>query len=80
MSLSAALAEGPSKIRKGPPCRLGLLVSLGGDDGQALAAMLDDPAWSGAEIARALDEHVGLHTAVQTVNRHRRRECSCEPR
>lgn len=81
MSLAQTLAAGPRPVRKGPGCTVGtVLRSLPEDESAALAVMLSDSAWESETVARTLRDEIGVNVQGQTVARHRRGGCSCEPR
>ena len=74
MSLSAALAANKKTV-KGPICTVCTLVAgLSADDVTALQEALDDPAFTGAAIVRALKAE-GHDISPHTLIRHRKREC-----
>jgi hypothetical protein len=77
VSLSDRLSLGPEPKVNGAPCSVGVLLrALPAEESAALRQMLDDPAWSGADIHDAVTGE-GYDVGRQTVNRHRRRECRC---
>ena len=81
MSLAEALAAGPTAVRKGPRCSIGILMAgMSRDDRAALNSAFDDPEWTSTSIGKMLDEHAGFKCSPHTVQRHRRGECTCEPR
>jgi len=78
VSLAAALAA-QSKRRVSTPCLTGLILAkLGPEDRVALeAAMASD--MTHVSIMRALASQ-GHKIAQQSIGRHRKGECACEPR
>jgi len=79
MSLTTAIKNGPPPLRKGPACGLGRIIAqLDGENLAALYLMLDNPDWTGADIARALTDE-GHDMKPAAVARHRRGECKCDP-
>ena len=78
MSLRDQIAA-ESTIKKGPPCSVALLLSeLKGDDRQAVIEALGDPKVPATAIDRALLKE-GHRVGSNSLQRHRRGECSCEP-
>lgn len=81
MSLAAAL-EAEAERGPGPLCTVGkLLDDLADADRGALQAALDDPSMTSARIFRALRKSFpGLRVPQQeTLQRHRKGECRCDP-
>lgn len=78
MSLAAALAA-QSKRRVSTPCLTGLILAKLDETERALLedAMAGD--MSHVAIARALAAE-GHKIAQQSIGRHRKGECACEPR
>ena len=78
MSLAAALAA-QSKRRVSTPCLTGIILAkLDAEDRAALdAAMASD--MTHVSIMRALASQ-GHKIAQQSIGRHRKGECACEPR
>ncbi len=81
MSLAAALQSGPPPTRKGPRCSVGVILdSLPDQDSQALQDALDARhRWTAEQIAELIRTEVKTRIMGQTVARHRRGACSCEP-
>jgi hypothetical protein len=66
------------KIRKGPPCSVGLLLeSLPDDEAAALNVLLDSPML-GTDIAAHVYAEGYADIAGGTYSRHRRGACCCE--
>lgn len=67
-------------IRKGPPCTMSvILAGLEPDDRAALLQHLIDSNVAHTVIYRVLVDN-GFTVSLNTVQRHRRKECACEPR
>ena len=76
MSLADLLAEATLDTRR-QPCSISLLRSqLPPEDAEVLTKAMDDPVITSAAIARALGNY-GHKLAPQTVQRHRRGDCTC---
>lgn len=80
MSIADAQKAGPPKLKR-TTCSVGdLLTELFRTeehaDEQALLAMLNDRAWTGAAIAEVLKQN-GDEIKAATINRHRYGRCSC---
>lgn len=89
MSLAEALAAGPRRVYRGPVCSIKLLLDCLDDDlrGQLVEALRPESPWPHAALARTLADTMkddiaalGIDVKSSTVGRHRRGECSCEPR
>lgn len=89
MSLTDALAAGPRRTHRGPVCSIKRLLDRLDDDlrGQLVEALRPESPWPHAELARVLADNMkddlaalGIDVKSTTVGRHRRGECSCEPR
>lgn len=79
MSLRAALDDQAGAPRRAA-CTVSLLLDeLSADDRAALIAAMDDVRLSGAAIARALAT-IGHQMRSHNIQRHRRKECSCDSR
>lgn len=82
MSLSDRLKE-PDTATRRAKCTLwkalALLAEQSGDEHAALRAALADRRYTGRQIADALRAE-GFEVTPNTVNRHRRGECSCGTR
>jgi hypothetical protein len=64
--------------RKGPACGfVEVYKTLHKPDADELRDALGSPAITASTISRVLARH-GLKVQSQTVNRHRRGECTCE--
>lgn len=80
MSLTERVKAGAPTARPGPTCAIGgLLRDLPKPEAAALRQMLDDPAWVGVSVVRALRDE-GHHVGKDAVGRHRRGDCSCSAR
>lgn len=81
MSLAEALAAGPTATRKGPRCSIGILMAgMSAADRAALNGAFSNAEWTSTAIRNLLEEHAGFKCSPHTVQRHRRGECTCEPR
>lgn len=78
MSLADALnATDRPRLAHGPRCSIAaILAKLDGKDQAALLTALGDPEVQGSWLARVLTDQ-GHRVNGNTVNRHRRRDCSC---
>lgn len=77
MSLAAKLnSTPPSKVAR--ECKTGIWIkSLSEQDQEAVRAALEDPQWSNAELLRTLKSE-GYPYVVDTMGKHRRKECNCD--
>lgn len=76
MTLADELADAGRQARKGPPCRMGVvLAALTPDDRTALQDALDGDGLT-SNIGAALRRH-GHDIGDHTINRHRRGICLC---
>ena len=76
-NLGAQLHE-MSRRRKGPPCSISvILAALDKDDRTALVEALTDATIEHTAIRRVLADN-GFRVNINTVQRHRRRECLCD--
>jgi len=67
-----------SQGRRGPRCTMGLAIeAMNEKDREDTLAALAEPGILGTAISRVLKAH-GFDVGADTVNRHRRRVCSCE--
>ena len=77
MKLADALAALPPRLPNGPRCTVGaILDKLDDDDRAALTAALDDDEVQGSGLARLLSSR-GHKVNGNTIQRHRRGDCSC---
>lgn len=78
MGIMDELEAEQAAARKGPECGfVEVYRTLHKPDADELRDALSRPAITSATISRVLSKH-GLKVQAQTVNRHRRGECSCE--
>lgn len=78
MSIRSITDETPAAHKRGPMCAVcNALAALDEDEATALGELLDDPAWTYAEIARRLrnDPDVEFKLSAQQLSRHHRGEC-----
>lgn len=75
---SAARANSRGASRK---CTMGhLLWMLGPEATAAISAVMDDTSITSRAIRTALADRVELDVpSVWTINRHRRKDCACNP-
>lgn len=67
-------------IRKGPPCAISVILGrLADSDATSLREALADSDIAHTTIYRVLIDN-GFSLSINTVQRHRRGECACEPR
>lgn len=78
MSLAAALAA-QSKRRVSTPCLTGIILDKLDAEDRALLEGAMDSDMTHVAIARALADE-GHKIAQQSIGRHRKGECACEPR
>jgi hypothetical protein len=78
--LEEALGEVGRTI-KGPPCSLGQLIAhLEEDERSSLLKLLDSdgyPRTPSSALSRAIASAYGVEIHRQTIDRHRRSDCSC---
>jgi len=78
INLAAQLQAG--RLRKGPPCAISLICAeLAEEDAASLQEAFADAEIPAAVIYRVLTGN-GFSVSTNTVQRHRRGECSCEHR
>jgi hypothetical protein len=77
MDLAQALAATAPK--KGPSCSIGKFLE-GRDDRAQLESALTDTNLQTAHLTRALGLIAGMKFDPQSVSRHRKGACNCEPR
>lgn len=85
-SLIERLAQPAERPKKGPPCTVGaFLAELPDADAEALRTAIDmvraerasgQSLHTAAWLARAISDR---RIKQQTINRHIKRECACEP-
>lgn len=79
MSLLDEVAALARSTRIGPRCTVGLTLDrLDGGDRDDLVRLLADPLVPGSLLSKALLAR-GHGLKAQTIQRHRRRICDCEP-
>jgi len=67
-----------SKVRKGPPCSVGLLLAaLDDEERSALTAALADQKRSKRQLSEAIRVAYKFEIQDHTLNRHRRQQCKC---
>jgi hypothetical protein len=77
MSLRESLQTQAQRIKKGPPCSIGIIIEqLPEDDAEALQQAFHDPYVTGRAITAALRAE-GYSARDYNVNRHRRGLCLC---
>ncbi len=66
------------KVRKGPPCSVGLLLAaLDDEERAALNAALADKTRSKRHLSEAIRVAYKYEVQDHTLNRHRRQQCKC---
>lgn len=78
MSLADRLSK-PAPRTPHPRCGIAVLLDALTDDDKAAVQTALDGDWTSGAIATELQAE-GHQVSHQTVARHRRGECSCEPR
>jgi hypothetical protein len=67
-----------SKVRKGPPCSVGLLLAaLDDEERVAVIAALADKTRSKRHLSEAIRVAYKYEVQDHTLNRHRRGQCKC---
>lgn len=79
MSLAATYKAGAGNPWAKPCKIVTIRDALPTDEAGVLDLMLGDADWSGDRISQAL-RPLGHRIAGQTIDRHRRGRCLCEPR
>ena len=78
MSLTDVLAGG-AKLPRKHTCKIVTIhEALPVDQQEALDIMMSDPAWASTVIARELTR-MGHPISNASLQRHRKRDCLCEP-
>jgi len=76
MSITSALATGPTKPTKGPTCETcKWLAGLTPELRQGAQTLLDDGDYQHTQLAREFKDD-GLHVAAASLARHRRGDCA----
>lgn len=79
LNLGAQL-QAAKMIRKGPPCAISVILDrLADPDAESLRDALGNGEIAHTVIYRVLTDN-GFNLSINTVQRHRRGECACEPR
>lgn len=79
LNLGAQL-QAAKTIRKGPPCAISVILGrLADSDAASLREALSNGDIAHTTIYRVLTDN-GFNLSINTVQRHRRGECACEPR
>lgn len=80
MKILDAIAQ--ARTIKGPPCGLGdLLAHIPDDERDALLSLINPDAYprtTSTALARAIEAAFGRRIGRNAIDRHRRRDCSCE--
>ena len=80
MKILDAIAQ--ARTIKGPACGLGhLLANIPDDERDALLSLINPDAYprtTSTALARAIEAAFGRRIGRNAIDRHRRRDCSCE--
>ena len=80
MKILEAIAR--ERVIKGPACGLGhLLANIPEDERAALLSLINPEAYprtTSTALARAIESAYGHRIGRNAIDRHRRRDCSCE--
>lgn len=82
MSLADKRRQGPPRPRRMQCGVAKVLAALHPAEADELAEMIGDPAWKGSQIAEAYTEDYPdlPPLKAEAINRHRKKDCNCEPR